>query len=317
MNSPILFIIFNRPETTARAFETIRAARPPRLYVAADGPRLHKPGEKEKSELARRMATAVDWPCEVKTLFKSENLGCKRAVSSALDWFFQNEEFGIILEDDIVPEGSFFSYCDELLLRYMDNEKVMAISGCNFIQNTYQPEFDYYFSRYCQIWGWASWRRAWKLNDVNMADWPLAKKSSSFTATFGRDLFLRKYWMDQFQATYEGRIDTWDYQWIYTCFKNQGLIATPKYNQIRNIGFGEGATHTQGAEPEYLKLSPPRPLAFPISHPSAILRDQQADLLTDRTSVGLNFIGRLKLVLRPFLKPLKRKLTAWSVRNVH
>src|SRR5690349_2048344 len=132
MKSAILFLVFNRPETTARVFEAIRAAQPPRLYVAADGPRASRIGESERCDLTRRIASAVDWPCDITTLFRAANLGCKNAVSSAISWFFEHEEEGVILEDDCLPDPSFFRYCDELLAHYRDDTRIGLISGNNF-----------------------------------------------------------------------------------------------------------------------------------------------------------------------------------------
>ncbi len=172
MQSPILLLVFNRPDTTRQVFETIRAARPPRLYVAADGPRPGRAGEAERCAEVRELTTQIDWPCELKTLFRNENLGCKIGVSSAIDWFFQNEPEGIILEDDVVPLPSFFLYCDVLLDRYRNDIRVGVISGSNLVSNHLMLEESYFFSRYNHIWGWASWRRAWDHYDVTMASWP-------------------------------------------------------------------------------------------------------------------------------------------------
>src|SRR5271165_4717676 len=178
MRSPILFLVFNRPETTRRVFETIRAARPPKLYVSADGPRAGRAGEPQRCDEARRIATSVDWPCEVKTLFRDANLGCKMGVSTGISWFFDQEPEGIILEDDIVPLPSFFDYCDELLARYRDDERVAMISGCNPIANDFRVDESYFFARFCGIWGWASWRRAWRHYDVNISAWPAWRAES-------------------------------------------------------------------------------------------------------------------------------------------
>ena len=168
MNSAVLFVIFNRPETTARVFEAIRSARPPRLYVAADGPRTSRSGEADRCRLVREIASRVDWTCELHTLFREANLGCKLGVSGAIDWFFQSETEGIILEDDVVPLASFFGLCDELLETYRDDPKVFAVSGCNLVSSVYRPNHSYFFSRYCHVWGWATWRRAWEHYDVPM-----------------------------------------------------------------------------------------------------------------------------------------------------
>src|SRR5262249_20722231 len=158
---PVLFLIFNRPNTTARVMEAIRTAGPGRLYVAADGPRDGNADEAKRCAEVRRIATQVDWPCEVQTLFRERNLGCRQAVSSAITWFFEQEQEGIILEDDCLPSPSFFPYCAELLARFRNDERIMCITGCNFQQDMKGYPYSYYFSKYHHVWGWATWRRAW------------------------------------------------------------------------------------------------------------------------------------------------------------
>ena len=164
--APILFLIFNRPQLTARVFAAIREAQPSQLYVAADGPRSNRPGEADLCEQARRVINGVDWPCEVKTLYRQENLGCRQAVSSAITWFFDNVEAGVVLEDDCLPIESFFRFCSELLIRYRDDTRIGMISGNNHGFRIYDDSLSYSFSKHGAIWGWASWRRAWRLYDT-------------------------------------------------------------------------------------------------------------------------------------------------------
>ena len=154
MHSPVLFLVFNRPETTRQVFEAIRTAKPPRLYIAADGPRLEREGERASCEEVRKIALEVDWECDVNTLFRVENLGCKRGPSEGISWFFEHEDEGIILEDDCLPDQSFFSFCEELLERYRNDTRIMAISGNNFQHGRKRTEYSYYFSRYFHGWGW-------------------------------------------------------------------------------------------------------------------------------------------------------------------
>ncbi len=168
MRSPVLFLVFNRPDSTRKVFDAIRSARPPKLYITADGPRPDRPAEAKLCSEVRAIASAVDWPCEVKTLFRESNLGCKAGVSSGITWFFSHEDEGIILEDDVLPVPTFFNFCDEMLERYRDDARVSMISGCNLISNHFSPKQSYFFSRYNLIWGWATWRRAWQHYDVAM-----------------------------------------------------------------------------------------------------------------------------------------------------
>lgn len=243
LETAVLFLVFNRLDTTARVFESIRQARPPRLYVAADGPRPDRPSESEKCEQVRIIATAVDWACEVKTLFRDENLGCKLAVSGAITWFFEQEEQGIILEDDCLPHPDFFIFCEALLEKYKNDDRVFAITGDNFQNGQKRGEYSYYFSKYNHVWGWASWRRAWQYYDREITFWPRWRRSAEWRAVCP-DAVERRYWEKIFDKMHAGEIDTWDYQWTASVWQHGGVTATPTVNLVTNIGFGSGATHT-------------------------------------------------------------------------
>ena len=277
MKSAVLFVVFNRPDTTARVFETIRAAKPPRLYVAADGPRAGRAGEAVLCARVRQLATQLDWPCKLHTLFRDTNLGCKMGVSSAINWFFEHEEQGIVLEDDILSQPSFFDYCDEMLERYKDDTNVSMVSGCNLLSKRLQMQQSYFFSRYVYIWGWATWRRAWKHYDVTMAQWPEWRASGALHKVLGGDSALALYWESIFNQVHSGKIDTWDYQWVFTCWKERGLDIVPVRNLIENLGFGPDATHTTMETPQLLLESIPQDLVFPLRHPTAVERSKVAD----------------------------------------
>lgn len=285
--SAVLFLIFNRPRLTARVFEAIRVAKPPRFYVAADGPRAEREGEGTLCEEARRIATQVDWPCEVKTLFREKNLGCKEAVSSAIAWFFEHEPEGIVLEDDCLPDPSFFPYCNELLERYRDDLHVMCISGDNFISSAWKPAESYYFSKYVHIWGWASWRRAWRLYDVDMRDWQAGDKRGLLDRWLPNSRHAQAHWREIFDRVWSGQIDTWDYQWNYACWKHDGLSCMPSVNLISNIGFGEGASHTVSPESKFANLSVAS-ISSPLRHPEAVEANVEADRWTSEHVFGIN-----------------------------
>jgi hypothetical protein len=288
MQSAVLFLIFNRPDTTQQVFEAIRAAKPPRLYVAADGPRQNREGEFERCEEVRKIATTVDWPCEVKTLFRNENLGCKLGVSGGINWFFENEEEGIILEDDVLPLPSFFEYCDELLERYRHDPNVGVISGCNLISKRFKTAESYFFSRYNLIWGWASWRRTWQHYDVNMHDWPEWRDKGGIKSISDGNKLFESYWNAIFDNVYRGGIDTWDYQLIFSCWYHGMVTALPALNQTFNIGFGHpDAVHTTANTPSYVNESIPETLIFPLSHPITVERSIAADATTDRLVLGI------------------------------
>lgn len=178
MNCPVLFLIFNRPDTTRKVFAEIRRAKPARLYIAADGPRKERTTDIALCEQTRDIINEIDWPCQSYTLYRKENLGCKLAVSSAINWFFEREESGIILEDDCLPHPTFFKFCEIMLERYKDDTRVMHIGGSNFQEGMIRGDGDYYYSKWTPVWGWASWRRAWKNYDVNMVKWIEFKKNN-------------------------------------------------------------------------------------------------------------------------------------------
>ena len=288
MQSAVLFLVFNRPDTTRQVFEAIRAAKPPRLYVAADGPRQNREGEFERCEEVRRIATTVDWPCEVKTLFRNENLGCKLGVSGGINWFFENEEEGIILEDDVLPIHSFFEYCDELLERYRYDLKVGVISGCNLISKRFAPAESYFFSRYNHVWGWASWRSAWQHYDVTMHNWPKWRDKGGLKSISDGNKLFESYWISVFDNAYGGGKNTWDYQWTFSCWYQGMVTALPAPNQTYNLGFGHPeAVHTTGDTPDYIKESIPETLIFPLSHPITVERSIAADAMIDRPVFGI------------------------------
>jgi hypothetical protein len=296
LKTPILFIIFNRPDTTERVFEEIKKQRPQYLYIAADGPRINKEGEAEKCEQTRKILEKIDWDCEVKTLFRENNHGCKNAVSSAITWFFENVEEGIILEDDCLPSQSFFKYCEEILEKYRHDERIMHISGENPVSKEF-GDGSYYFTKTAHIWGWASWRRAWKLYDVEMKSYPEFVKNNKIKEVFDKD-YHRKYWLKVFNRVIEGKINTWDYQWMYTLYTNNGFSIIPNKNMISNIGFNTEATHTSECNTNLAN----RP-AFEIDeiiHPSEVKQNNE--------TLDLIMKERFNLYPRTPLFILKREL---------
>jgi len=271
--TPILFIIFNRPDTAEKVFNAIKKIKPKKLFVSADGPRENKPGEKEKCLATRKIIDQVDWECEVYKKYSDVNLGCKLGVSSGIDWFFKNVEQGIILEDDCLPAQSFFKFCEELLEKYKNNDKIMMISGDNFQNGRQRGDGSYYFSKFSHIWGWATWRRAWEHYSVNMEGYPKFKQDKKINAIWSKE-YIRKYWLDTFDQAYENKIDTWDYQWAFSIWKMDGLCVIPNYNLISNIGFRDDATHTKSAN----KLANQKIQSMDIiKHPFKIEQNKKAD----------------------------------------
>lgn len=274
LNTAVLFLVYNRPDTTIRVFESIRSVRPPRLYVAADGPRPSRSGEVENVALVRKIATNVDWPCEFKTLYREHNLGCKKAVSSAIDWFFEHEEEGIILEDDCLPHTDFYFFCEKLLNYYRDEQSVAVITGDNFQSGRIRGIGSFYFSKYNHCWGWATWRRAWAVYDGNLRFWQQWKESEGWRAVCP-DRVERRYWEAIFDQVCLGRIDSWAYPWTASVWHSGGLTATPNVNLVSNIGFGQDATHTHDAETQHANL--PVFGLMNITFPINVVQDEAAD----------------------------------------
>lgn len=293
LKTPILFLIFNRLDTTKRVFDTIRMARPKSLYIASDGPRTSRPGEAEKVKSVRDyVASNIDWNCELKTFFNQRNLGCRVAVSKAIDWFFENESEGIILEDDCLPDPSFFAYTESLLAHYREDTRIMAISGDYFHNGSYKPRYSYFFSRYNHCWGWASWRRAWKQYDHDMSTWPILRGTDWLLMVGDGDKTFQHYWTQIFDRAYAGELDSWAYRWTFSCWAQSGLSILPARNLISNIGFGESATHTSKGQRNLANLAT-ESLIFPLSHPLNIVRDYTADRWTHENHYKVGLINKV------------------------
>ena len=224
------------------------------------------------------MVSHIDWECDVKTLFREKNLGCKYAVSGAISWFFENEEMGIILEDDCLPDLAFFPFCQELLERYRHDQRISMISGINEQFGKKRNDDSYYFSKYTHVWGWASWRNRWNGSyDVDMSKWPGIRDGEWIADMIGHKQEAR-YWQNVFERVYSDEIDTWDYQWAFANFLNSRISILPNVNMISNIGFNEDATHTT-ADSELANL-PKFSVEFPLLHPLGIFKNVQADEFT-------------------------------------
>jgi len=272
----VLFLIFNRPSATTRVFDMIRRAAPRRLYIAADGPRAARPAERALCEQTRAVVANPGWHVEVSHLYRENNLGCRDAVSSAIGWFFDHEEEGIILEDDCLPDLSFFRFAGEMLERYRDSADVMHISGDNFQQGRLRGDGSYYFSKYPHVWGWASWRRAWRHYDVAMSGFE--KEGRDIIKNTWTSPRERGYWIERMRRAAGNEFNTWDYQWAYTLWKHHGFAILPNMNLVANIGYGADATHTVGTRGSGGDSGPE--IMEAIQHPSSDLVDMRADRFT-------------------------------------
>ncbi len=280
-NTPILFLIFARPDTTKRVFERIRQIQPARLYVAADAPREGRPDEIKRATETREIINGIDWPCELYTLYRDTNLGCKKAVSDGISWFFDQEEYGVILEDDCLPDLSFFPYCEELLLHYKEDDRIGHISGNNFFPGQLPFGASYDFMSISHIWGWASWRRVWKNYDVNFKYWELAKQNANLRDS----LFLNKreaiYFTSFINDTLTGKngLNTWDVQYLFMLRVHNQLSICPKVNLVTNIGLNDpNATHTTSkSNKNYVESEA---ICLPLQHPEYILPNKVLNEMT-------------------------------------
>jgi hypothetical protein len=278
---PVLMLAFNRPNPTRKVLDAILPALPSRLFLAGDGPRATRAGESMTVRQVHALAEEVDWPCQVNTLFREANLGCKLAVSQAITWFFEQVEEGIILEDDCVAHPSFFAFAAELLERFREDQRVLMISGDNFQFGRRRTDYSYYFSRYTHIWGWATWRRAWKLYDHQMRYWPELREEGRLLDVLGTRE-AAEYWRKIFDMTYDERNTSWAYRWTYAAWLHSGLTVLPNVNLVSNIGFGDDATHTVQGDDPFSRL-PTREMEMPLRHPPYVIRDERADRFTQST----------------------------------
>ncbi|MBD2753317.1 nucleotide-diphospho-sugar transferase [Spirosoma validum] len=303
-NIPILFIVFNRPDTTSEVLNEIRKIKPQFLYIASDGPRNQNLDEIKRCEAVREIIkNGITWECEVIRLYQTKNLGCGKAVSTAITWFFQHVEQGIILEDDCVPNTSFFSFCKEMLEKYKYNENIYSITGQNIQFGRNYNNDSYFYSKYLYIWGWATWRRAWEKYDFDMQDWPEFKEKK-LDVVLNYKVDQIEYWKKNLDAFYKNEVDSWDYQFLFTIWKNSALTIVPNKNLISNIGFREDATHTVTSNHRLSNL--PTFELSNISHPKNIVINTKADdyffynvlNYSHTTNLFLKILRKLKIYLK-------------------
>jgi hypothetical protein len=287
MNStPIAFFIFNRPDKTARVFEAIREARPWQLFIIADGPRNED--ERDRCNAARAVTEQVDWPCEVRRDYAPTNKGCDERIPSGISWVLNQVDRAIILEDDCLPHTDFFDFCDELLERYSQDERVMHISGTNFQHGNrgFKCAESYYFSTIPQTQGWATWRRAWKLFDPSLRELPEIEKSGLLSEIF-RDPAVRDHWSYKFNLFRNQILTNWDGRWAFACASHRGYSIVPRVNLISNIGYGPDATHTKNIRSGKANI-PVRSIGFPLIHPTTIMPNENADAYEAKYYRGIN-----------------------------
>lgn len=294
-------MIFRRPSLTRQVFSAIRQAKPPRLFVVADGPRNEK--EKNLCEQTREITKLIDWDCEVLRNYSNTNLGCRNRISSGLDWAFGHVEEAIILEDDCLPHPSFFNYCESLLKRYRSDNRVMVISGSNFQEGKGETPYSYYFSKYNHCWGWATWSRAWKHWTFDKSKWA-EFRDAGLMKSICSETKESDYWTHIFNKLFlEGIPDSWAYAWTFSCWSQGGLTALPNVNLVSNIGFGKDATHTAV---ENALANRPTFNIGEIKHPPFLVRNEDADMYTYTNCFG----GVQKAGMRRLYSRLLHKLAS-------
>jgi len=302
--TPIAFFIFNRPDLTKIIFRTISNARPSRLLVIADGPRKNIPEDLENCEASREVITHVDWKCEVLTNYSEVNLGLKERISSGLNWVFDNCDEAIILEDDCLPNQSFFKYCEQLLEFYRNEDQIMMVSGDNFQFGTKRGNYSYYFSRYFHIWGWATWKRAWQYYDVSMNKWPTLRDTSWLYELFKNKIIVN-YWKIIFDDVYNGKINSWAYQWFFSGLVLKGLAVMPNVNLVSNLGFDTRATHTKNSKQLLANIKTEK-MIFPLQHPKELTQNYEADIYSHyklnenriMRRIYKRLIGKFQLIMK-------------------
>lgn len=310
MKAPLVFLTFNRPEATERGLHVIRQYRPNELYLVSDGPREGNACDQELVQRTRDVLDSVDWPCTVVRDYSAVNLGAGRRVASGLDNAFAAYEHAIVLEDDLVADDSFFSFCESMLERYADDERVMHVNGSGYPLAKTPGGASYRFSKLNLCWGWASWRRAWQRFQFDLG-------------ALDRDLVMRRidqafpnnkqanYWKNIFQYTHEHSHDIWDFQWVFAMTLHRGLAVTPTSNLVLNTGFTPEATNTPTMPHWYADMT-----LQSLSHAGALVHPRKVDVDWDYDTYVMNrvFLNRRSGIF--FALDEARRLAAVPARRL-
>lgn len=310
-STPVLLIFFNRPDTFEKVFEKVREAKPKTLILAQDGPRNDK--DIEGINACRQIAESVDWECEIIRDYSEINLGCGARPQSAITGALEKFEQVIILEDDCIPSNSFFQYCDELLEKYKDDERICYISGLNHFEEWDCGGNDYFFTKTGAIWGWATWRRTWsKYYDyyVKSVSDEYARRllKGAITNNYAYSIRINSWKKANASLATGEKLSYWDVQWGFVKYSQNMLVIVPKKNLIHNIGVGTGSTHAQNIKrTTFVKYKnfvfiPTHQLDFPLNHPDYCICDTQYDNLVYKCIGGNNFIRKLKKIIKFVLR---------------
>ena len=310
IKTPVVLVVFNRPDATVKILKEIAKVEPQKLLVIADGPRKDNPADEENCRKVREIVkNSVGWECEVLTNYSNENLGCKMRIASGLDWAFSLVEEAIILEDDCIPENTFFKFCEELLEKYRNDERVAIISGSNLFISSEKNPYSYFFSNFPQAWGWATWRRFWNGYDVNIKKWNELRDSNWLENVLNGKGVCYDYWKNVFDLTYQNKTGTWDYQLVFAAWVKSALAVIPSVNQVSNIGFGQnGGTHIKNWH-KFSQLKT-EAMRFPLSHPLSVSEYKKADRFIEKYV----FTYFRPFLIKAFLY-LCLKLKRWIVKK--
>jgi len=301
LTKPVALIVYNRPDTTARVFNTIREARPPFFFVIADGPKSDLPSDADLCKEVRHIVEQVDWPCEFIKNYSDVNLGCGLRPATGISWVFKQVEDAIILEDDCLPHPSFFRYCEELLDKYRYDERIVHIAGSNSLINSCKGNYSYYYSLFPHCWGWASWRRAWNNFDYDMLLFREIEANGWLNCIFP-EKDVARFWRSGFMELYHSKQKhIWDYQWTFACWANSGLSILPNQNLVSNIGFGSEATHTKSLQSKLASM-PVSAMEFPLVHPPFVIRDTEADARAQTKIWGSLVLSNCRSIFKKLLK---------------
>jgi len=305
-DTAVLLITYKRLDTTEKVFEAIRQAKPPRFYIASNIGK-DEVGIQEVNKVRDFLEKNIDWDCKVYKLFRNEHLSAKDSISGAIEWFFQNEKMGIILEDDCLPSQSFFFFCQKLLNKYSDDMRVWHIGGCSTLnEEMLLNEDSYYFSKFNHIWGWAGWADRWKMYDSNVS---LFKEflDNGFIENVTKNKLLQKFWINNFKSVYEKRVDTWDYQWYFTTWSNGGISIIPTVNLISNLGFGADATHTSDSNSKLSNMAK-KEIDLDLIDPKIIMPNIIYDNYNAQFLFGLNYFDFYKDKMKKIIKKILKKI---------
>lgn len=305
LSTPVALLIYKRPETTRKVLEVLSKVNPCKLFIIADGASKDSIDEINQVKRTRDLIGKIDWECDLYKNYSEEHLGLRRRVVSGLNWVFDREDKAIILEDDCVPDISFFQFCEELLNHYNDDERIMVVSGDNYQKGRRRTPYSFYFSRYNHCWGWATWKRAWKFYDDEMSLWPQIREEGWLRDIFGKNNNVEKYWTRIFNSVYDNEIESWAYRWTYSCWLQSGLTILPNVNLVTNIGFGDQATHTNFSSKRSYQAK--YKMEFPLVYPPFVIRDSKSDKFTERDNFGISLIKNIKRLVFNLLRMVRLK----------